>query len=143
MSEAVEERAQSSGSPELALGLDPVGLDPVEVDARELLEAERADALGRIAALERELGVIVDASVAVAVDDEHDPEGATIAFERSQVAALLDQAREGLAGLDAALRRLDEGTYGTCQRCGRPIAPGRLVARPAATLCIECAAART
>lgn len=110
------------------------------LDPRGLLETERADAVARIVALERELGVIVDASVAVAVDDEHDPEGATIAFERSQVAALLDQAREGLAGLDAALRRLDEGTYGTCQRCGRAIAPGRLEARPAATLCIECAA---
>lgn len=110
------------------------------LDPRALLETERVDAVARIVALERELGVIVDASVAVAVDDEHDPEGATIAFERSQVAALLDQAREGLASLDAALRRLDEGTYGTCQRCGRAIAPGRLEARPAATLCIECAA---
>ncbi|HEU4676322.1 MAG TPA: TraR/DksA C4-type zinc finger protein [Motilibacteraceae bacterium] len=138
MSEALEERAQPV-QPLVAATDDDTAAAP---DPRELLQTERADAVARIAALERELGVIVDASVAVAVDDEHDPEGATIAFERSQVAALLDQAREGLAGLDAALRRLDEGTYGVCQRCGRDIAPARLVARPAATLCIECAAAR-
>ncbi|MGN6332237.1 MAG: TraR/DksA family transcriptional regulator [Motilibacteraceae bacterium] len=141
MSEALEERAQPVAPLDARTTADADAAETL--DPRTLLESERADAVSRIAALERELGVIVDASVAVAVDDEHDPEGATIAFERSQVAALLDQAREGLAGLDAALRRLDDGTYGICQRCGRDIAPGRLVARPAATLCIECAAART
>ena len=82
---------------------------------------------------------MVAASRDANIDDEHDPEGATIAFERSQVSALARQARDHLAEVDAALQRLDEGTYGVCERCGRPIAPGRLEARPTARLCIECA----
>ncbi len=72
-------------------------------------------------------------------DDEHDPEGATIAFERQQVAALLDQTRRRLADVEAALERRAAGSYGLCETCGRPIAPERLAARPAARTCIDCA----
>ena len=72
-------------------------------------------------------------------DDEHDPEGATIAFERQQLAALLDQARRRLADVEAALERRAAGRYGVCENCGRPIAPERLAARPAARTCIDCA----
>jgi DnaK suppressor protein len=43
--------------------------------------------------------------------------------------------------IDAALRRLDDGGYGTCQECAEPIAAGRLEADPAATLCVACAEA--
>ena len=75
-------------------------------------------------------------------DDEHDPEGATIAFERQHVVALIGQARDQLAAIDAALRRLDEGGYGQCERCGQPIAPERLAARPTATRCVSCAGKR-
>jgi len=72
-------------------------------------------------------------------DDEHDPEGATIAFERAQLASILKQATGDLAEVDAALERVADGTYGVCERCGRPIAPGRLEARPTARYCIACA----
>ncbi len=72
-------------------------------------------------------------------DDEHDPEGATIAFERQQVAALLESARRRLADVDAALARRETGDYGRCESCGRPIAAERLAARPAARTCIDCA----
>ena len=75
----------------------------------------------------------------VATDDEHDPEGTTIAFERAQVSALLDRARRCIAELDEALERLDAGRYGVCVDCGGPIAPDRLVARPSARTCIACA----
>ena len=75
-------------------------------------------------------------------DDEHDPEGATIAFERAQLAAILKQATGELAEVDAALERVADGTYGTCERCGQPIAPARLEARPTARYCIACATAR-
>jgi DnaK suppressor protein len=74
-------------------------------------------------------------------DDEHDPEGATIAFERSQVGALIRQAQLHVAEIDAAMNRLDTGTYGTCERCGAAIGEGRLEARPVARTCIECASA--
>jgi DnaK suppressor protein len=108
---------------------------------RAALDAERLDTLDRVAALSREFDGIVESSAGVATDDEHDPEGATIAFERAQLAALIDQARGHLAELDGALDRLRQGSYGQCERCGQPIAAGRLAARPAARTCITCAAA--
>jgi DnaK suppressor protein len=108
---------------------------------RDALDAERQDTHERIAALSREFDGIVESSTGVATDDEHDPEGATIAFERAQLAALLGQARDHLAELDDALDRLRQGSYGWCERCGRPIAAERLAARPAARTCITCAAA--
>ena len=73
-------------------------------------------------------------------DDEHDPEGATIAFERAQLVAVMRQAKDDLDGLDAAIGRLDDGSYGVCEGCGLPIAPARLEARPSARRCITCAA---
>ncbi len=73
-------------------------------------------------------------------DDEHDPEGATIAFERAQAQALRAVAQAHLAQIDAALARLADGSYGTCVVCGRPIGAARLEARPAAATCLTCAA---
>ena len=108
-------------------------------DPRELLLAERALAGQRVAALEREFAGIAEAASAGGTDDEHDPEGATLAFERQHTAALLDQAREQLAAIDAALARLEDGRYGRCDRCGQPIGADRLAARPAAVTCIRCA----
>ncbi|WP_324273404.1 TraR/DksA family transcriptional regulator [Blastococcus brunescens] len=103
------------------------------------LDAERAAALAQIESLTREFDEVVAASKASNADDEHDPEGATIAFERQQVVALLDQARRRLDDVDAALARRDAGGYGTCETCGGPIAAERLAARPAARTCISCA----
>jgi RNA polymerase-binding transcription factor DksA len=103
------------------------------------LEKEHAAALAQIEALTREFDEVVAASQASNADDEHDPEGATIAFERQQVVALLEQARRRLDDVEAALARRAEGGYGICQTCGRPIAPERLAARPAARTCIDCA----
>jgi DnaK suppressor protein len=117
--------------------------DAFDVDAlAELLAAERIRAIEQIALLTADLNEIINASRSVATDDEHDPEGATIAFERAQVAAILDQARGRLADLDRAIVRLREGTYGRCEVCGQPIAPERLAARPAARTCIVCASRR-
>jgi DnaK suppressor protein len=108
-------------------------------DPRQALEQDRARTVDRLAGLERELGGIIEAAQAANADDEHDPEGATIAFEREHAAALARQARTHLAAVDAALGRLAAGTYGTCARCGDAIAAGRLAARPAAETCIRCA----
>jgi DnaK suppressor protein len=106
---------------------------------RELLLAARADAVRRAAALEREFADLAEAASAGGTDDEHDPEGATLAFERQHTAALLDQAREQVAAIDAALGRLEAGRYGVCERCGQPIGDDRLAARPAALTCVRCA----
>jgi len=107
--------------------------------ARERLLAKRGRARERIAALEREFAGIAEAASAGGTDDEHDPEGATLAFERQHTAALLEQAREQLAAADAALGRLEAGRYGVCERCGQPIGDDRLAARPAARTCVRCA----
>jgi DnaK suppressor protein len=108
--------------------------------ARELLLAERAAALRRVAALEREFAGLAEAAGAAGTDDEHDPEGATLAFERQHAAALLEGARERLTAIDAALDQLRAGDYGVCTRCGQPIERDRLAARPTALTCIRCAA---
>ncbi|TDD19150.1 TraR/DksA family transcriptional regulator [Kribbella turkmenica] len=109
--------------------------------ARELLTAQRQQALRRLASLTDDFDDVVAASRDANADDEHDPEGATIAFERSQVTALTQQIRTQLAEIDAALGRLAAGTYGLCERCGQPIAAARLEARPTARTCITCASA--
>jgi DnaK suppressor protein len=106
---------------------------------RERLLSERESAELRLARLRGDFSGIVAASRDSNADDEHDPEGATIAFERSQVDALAKQAERQIEEVDAALARLDDGSYGSCERCGRPIPPGRLEARPAARTCVTCA----
>src|SRR5437764_13378234 len=106
---------------------------------RQTLEEQGRRARERVAALEREFAGLAEAASAAGADDEHDPEGATLAFERQHAATLLEAAREQVAAADAALRRLDEGRYGVCERCGQPIRAERLAARPTAAICIRCA----
>jgi RNA polymerase-binding transcription factor len=103
------------------------------------LAAQRTETIALVASLDRRLAGIIESSEHTAGDDEHDPEGVTVAYERAQVAGLLAQARADLEALDAATARLTAGTYGVCTRCGSPIAPERLEALPAATRCIHCA----
>ncbi|MGM9335881.1 TraR/DksA family transcriptional regulator [Streptomyces murinus] len=103
------------------------------------LAADRAETLTRAAALSREFDGIVAANALVAIDDEHDPEGGSTAFERAHVAALLARAREHLEELDQALERVERGQYGKCAGCGGTIPPERLEIRPATALCVRCA----
>lgn len=111
--------------------------------ARARLEAEREESLRRLAALTGDYDAVVSASYDDNADDEHDPEGATIAFERSQIGALVRQVQGHLGEIEAALERVADGTYGTCVRCGGPIGSDRLEARPVARTCISCAASDT
>lgn len=112
---------------------------PLEARFGEVLRAERERTTHLIASLERSFTSIVEATELTSTDDEHDPEGSTIAFERSQTNALRESATAHLAAIDAAIAKLAEGTYGSCERCGGAISPERLEARPAATTCITCA----
>jgi RNA polymerase-binding protein DksA len=70
--------------------------------------------------------------------DNHLGDAATITFNREMDYSLEDNAGHVLASIDEALRRIDDGTFGTCARCGRPISEERLEAMPYATKCIEC-----
>jgi RNA polymerase-binding transcription factor len=108
---------------------------------RSRLAAERQRALRRLESLTRDFDAVVAASRDTNADDEHDPEGATIAFERSQVDAFVQQAQHQLDEIDAAYERVAAGTYGRCGACGADIGDDRLEARPTARLCIRCAAA--
>src|SRR3954467_9814904 len=94
---------------------------PDRSSLEELLATERTLTLERIAALNRDRDGIIESTTSTGVDDEHDPEGATIAFERSQIESLLDQSQRHLSELDRAMRQLEEGGYGTCEDCGAPI----------------------
>jgi DnaK suppressor protein len=118
-----------------------VGTDVDRDVVRARLAAERRQTLRRLAGLTDDFDAVVAASRDTNADDEHDPEGATIAFERSQVSALARQAELHLAEVDSALKRLDGGTYGICEECSAPIGAERLAARPTARVCIGCATA--
>jgi RNA polymerase-binding transcription factor DksA len=108
-------------------------------DARARLTEERRSAVERLAMLRGEHRGFVEASRDTNADDEHDPEGATIAFEREQVGSLVRRTEQQLADIDAALERLDAGEYGVCVACRRPIPAERLEVRPAAATCVACA----
>jgi DnaK suppressor protein len=101
---------------------------------RKRLEEERASLQDQIAAL--------GAENQSQQDDygigNHLADDATEVFTRERNIALSNNALELLAQVDSALKRLDEGAYGTCARCGREIATERLEALPSATLCITC-----
>ncbi|MEU6817123.1 TraR/DksA C4-type zinc finger protein [Streptomyces sp. NPDC046860] len=126
----------SSGNVPDASGDAP---DAAAIQARLL--AERAATQTQIEALNRDFTAIVEANALVAVDDEHDPDGSSTAFERAHVSSLLTQARTHLDHLDEALSRLAEGGYGICETCGTKISPERLDIRPATTQCVGCAGA--
>jgi DnaK suppressor protein len=115
---------------------------PSPVHPQEGLVAQRAELAALAAELRADLAGLVAASAGANADDEHDPEGATIAFERAQTAALLERTEARIDELDVALNRVADGSYGTCVRCGRPIGADRLAARPGSTTCIDCAGSR-
>jgi RNA polymerase-binding protein DksA len=83
--------------------------------------------------LEDETGELVNSSA-----DNHMADTATETFERELADTLQDNTGAVLTAIDGALERIDNGTYGTCIRCGQPIAPERLEALPYAELCIDC-----
>ena len=73
-----------------------------------------------------------------AVYDNHLADTATDTFDRELDYTLGENSEHVLADIDGALKRIDDGTYGTCTNCGKQIASERLEARPWATLCIDC-----
>jgi RNA polymerase-binding transcription factor DksA len=106
---------------------------------RAALVAELGRAEQQIASLARQFGDIVTAAEMSNTDDEHDPEGTTIAFERAQVSALHSQAVHDAVALQQTLADFDHEGFGVCENCGGPIGFERLVALPATRRCVECA----
>ncbi len=104
----------------------------MDVDYRGRLEAERADLRAQLA----ELGFGEAGSLNY---DSNFADTSQVTAERGEAEVLAGQLREALADVEAAIERLTNGTYGICERCGDPISPARLEAKPAARRCIACA----
>jgi RNA polymerase-binding transcription factor DksA len=112
-----------------------------DATAMELLHREQQETFRRVAEMTVEIDDIIASAVDSNGDDEHDPEGATIAFERARLSALLDGSRAHQRELIDALVRLECGAYGICTTCGEAIASARLEVRPWAQCCSNCASA--
>jgi len=82
-------------------------------------------------------GSIADETEELSFQDNHLGDVATATFDREMASTLEDNSTHVLTEIDAALARIDEGTFGTCERCGKEIGAERLEALPWATLCIE------
>jgi DnaK suppressor protein len=109
------------------------------IDPGDRLRATRDDALALADRLRLDMEAVAEAREGANVDDEHDPEGSTIAYERSQLDAVRLSALQRAADAESALGRLADGTFGRCGRCSARIGEARLEARPTARLCIDCA----
>ncbi|MEA2900595.1 MAG: hypothetical protein QOH36_482 [Actinomycetota bacterium] len=108
-------------------------------EARRHLEAER-DRLTTVRAGFDDEGLDqteTDSVGELSSVDQHPADLGTETFEREKDVSIIEQVEAELADVEHALRRLDEGTYGLCEACGRPIGDARLDAIPAARLCVE------
>lgn len=108
---------------------------------RQRLEEARDETLAHLAMLRAGLEQTQGAAIAeLSVYDNHPGDVGSETFERGKDLALRDMLSLRLEKIEAARERLEKGNYGRCQRCGRPIAPGRLAVEPEATYCLECQA---
>ena len=108
---------------------DPRMTDPDSIDPRAALVTERDRLRAEVAE-----GIVAPEPMTYGSQAA----AASQVFEQQRDLALRDRNDRQLAEVEAAIARLDDGTYGTCIRCGRPIAPERLAALPWAAHCIDC-----
>jgi RNA polymerase-binding protein DksA len=123
----------SNGSP--SPGTTPGALTSTDLEElRRLLLDERAQLLERADLLVDDHGDLQGTATHGQGESEH----TTVEIERRVNAVLEANAREALAEIEAALTRIDDGTYGVCEECGRPIPVERLRAMPATRYCVAC-----
>jgi RNA polymerase-binding transcription factor DksA len=110
-----------------------------EEEIRRLLEEERTRLQQIRMSLASEAGEPASDEVVGELSsvDQHEADLGTETFERERDLSILEHVDAQLSDVDRAVERLREGTYGTCEACGRPIDEDRLRARPAARFCIE------
>lgn len=116
--------------------------DGIRDEFTALLDARYEAAERGLSSFDAELTGLRAARGDAITDDEHDPDGGTLAAEWSRMQGLRRQAAQELTDIERALDRLsrDDGSeFGVCAACGRGIPLERLRARPTATLCLECA----
>jgi DnaK suppressor protein len=113
-------------------------------ELRQRLEAERAELHEQLSTIEETQFATSQSDISGEVSfDEENADAGTFTFERERDLSIENNVRDLLGKIDRALSRMDEGTYGTCSRCGRPIEKARLKALPYADLCIKDAQAQS
>lgn len=100
--------------------------------------AEQDRLLREIADLDAGLSESLEDSSEESPYDQHLAETAAVTLDREIDLTLQENARSALHQIRRALAKLDEGNYGLCDKCGKPISEGRLQAAPFATLCVDC-----
>ena len=109
---------------------------------RDALETERERVNAALENLRNENPGSVEEETGDETQDQHLGDAATAMHDRELDYTLTDNETQLLGAIDAALGRIDDGTYGVCTNCGKPIGEERLEALPWAELCIDCARAR-
>jgi len=113
-------------------------------ELRERLETERAELEAQLQTIEEQQFANSQSDVSGEVSfDEENADAGTFTYERERDLSIENNIRDLLGKIDRALGRLDDGTYGTCARCGKPIEKARLKALPYVDLCIKDAQARS
>ena len=105
---------------------------------KQLLEEERRRVVDAIEYLHKENPGSIEDETQDETTDNHIAETATATLDREIDYTLEENSEHGLGEIEGALKRIEEGTYGTCVNCGKPIAEERLAAIPWATYCIDC-----
>ena len=113
-------------------------------ELRERLLAEKLELQEQLTTLEENTFAASQSDISgeVAFDDETADAG-TATFERERDLSIENNVRDLLAKIDRAMRRMDAGTYGLCDRCGKPIEKARIKALPYVDLCIKDARAQS
>jgi RNA polymerase-binding protein DksA len=113
-------------------------------DLKGRLEEERGELREQLTTIEEEAFAATQSELSgdVGLDDESADAG-TATFEREKDLSIENNVRDLLAKIDRALGRIDEGTYGICERCGKPIEKARIKALPYVDLCIKDAQAQS
>lgn len=106
---------------------------------RRELEDRRASYLADVArSTATALELTEDGANQDMADEDGFGEGDTLNVERDRLLLVASEAQAKVAEIDAAITRVEAGTYGMCEACGKPIPPARLEVVPEATLCVSC-----
>ena len=113
-------------------------------ELRQRLEAERAELQVQLTTIEETSFATSQSDLSGEVSfDEENADAGTFTFERERDLSIENNVRDLMGKIDRALVRMEDGTYGICSRCGKPIEKARLNALPYADLCIKDAQAQS
>ena len=113
-------------------------------DLRKRLEGERQELEAQLQQIEEQSFANTQSDISGEVSfDEENADAGTFTFERERDLSIENNVRDLMGKIDRALARMEDGTYGVCSRCGKPIEKARLNALPYADLCIKDAQAQS